>query len=462
MSIEIGSMGVSYNAGYYQNSASSKVGEFYSNVSSAAELVDGSTEGDFLGITMIPEEVNGVTYGMRANYATDSTEKDPIVQITSNYGGRSVTYKVHINEVDPRNASQLEMFALCSYADDKGLSNQGTFGSFQQLKVYGMNAEHNEYCNSLSGHNTFLNEKFDWTGIVSRMMDDYLGAGLFDQYQSGTHLMAMFEQFSKGQAMSDSSDVDVSREANVTKTDYLQIIREKIDEIVTKIQNGDTEPTYQIGSQSFTEKEWDTLLEQFDTIQEALKKLTKEAQEQQIKAEESKAIVEETTIANKQDVEMLTMDSVRCTYPKDDGEIIYIIAYDENGIRCKHSSNIGEEGYLWEISFSGEEEYRRVCDLMEKFPTDGNLRFASHENFWEDFLDNKIDEADFLDFFSTTNHGIPDYTYTAQGSMYIDKEKAKYAKYMNPHGGRMYSAEEMMAMQDEMISKATNRLLAEQ
>ena len=292
--------------------------------------------------------------------------------------------------------------------------------------------------------------------IFSRMMEDNKETGALDKYQSGENLKAM------SQKISDSSDVNVSRDNDVTKIDYMQVIRDRIDEIFVKIQNNDTEPSYQIGGRSFTEREWNELLDQFDEIEEALRELIEEAKEQQMKADERKDILDETIAVNEKNIEMLTTDIVRCSYPENDGEIMYITSYDVNGIRCKKSSNIGEEGYLWEIPFSSEEEYRRVCDFMNKFPTDANLRFASHDNFWEDFLDNKIDEADFLDFFLMTNNSVPDYTYTVQDSMYIDKEKAKYAQYMNPHGNKMYSGEEMKAMQNEIISKAAKRLVAEQ
>ena len=59
---------------------------------------------------------------------------------------------------------------------------------------------------------------------------------------------------------------------------YSEYLKKKIDEIFVKIQNGDTEPSYQIGSQSFTEKEWETFLEKFDSIEEAIQELIKEEQ----------------------------------------------------------------------------------------------------------------------------------------------------------------------------------------
>lgn len=64
--------------------------------------------------------------------------------------------------------------------------------------------------------------------------------------------------------------------------DYQKILHEKIQEISEKIKNGDTEPSYQIGSQSFTEKEWDKLIEAFDEVQDEIKE---QAEEEQKKAE---------------------------------------------------------------------------------------------------------------------------------------------------------------------------------
>ena len=54
---------------------------------------------------------------------------------------------------------------------------------------------------------------------------------------------------------------------------YSEYLKKKINEILKKIQNGDTEPSYQIGAQSFTEKEWEEFLDRFDSIEEAIQEL---------------------------------------------------------------------------------------------------------------------------------------------------------------------------------------------
>ena len=45
---------------------------------------------------------------------------------------------------------------------------------------------------------------------------------------------------------------------------YGELLKEKRNELWTKIMNGETETTYQIGGQSFTEKEWERLLKRID------------------------------------------------------------------------------------------------------------------------------------------------------------------------------------------------------
>lgn len=185
-----------YQENIYQKTMQTGNSDFYGNISSASELTEEKNDSEILGLTMIPEEGSSITYGMRAQYAANSSEENPIVQITSNYGGKTVSYNVNINEVDPKYASQLEMFALCSYADDKGISDGGTFGSFQKLKYYADNAQTNGLCSGLSGTDSFINTKYNWEDIVSQMMDDYLDAGIYNQYKDGTKLLSLFDKFS--------------------------------------------------------------------------------------------------------------------------------------------------------------------------------------------------------------------------------------------------------------------------
>ena len=230
--------------------------------------------------------------------------------------------------------------------------------------------------------------------------------------------------------------------------DYSEYLRQKIDEIFVKIQNGDTEPTYQIGSQSFTEKEWEEFLDKFDSIEEAIQELMKEEQDRK-EAEETK---KEDVFTNDAST-LLTTESTSCVYETadpDNDDIRYITWYTEEGIYCRKAGQT--EGYEWSIAFENKEQYDKVMEFIGQFPSDWNMRFAAHENFWNDFLNDVIDMEGFMEFINGTNKGVPDYSVTMGDSMYIDTGKMQWAKYTNPLGVRFYTAGEMHQMQMEIIA----------
>ena len=533
---------------------------------SIAETEDG---GEFLGLTMVPEEGQSVTYGMRAMLSEKSTPDNPIVQVVSNLGGKKVIYNVEVNKVNPNNATQLEMFALLSYTDKMGITDGGTFGSHQQLEVYGGNASRIGYCGSLSGEDVFLNKRFDWASIMERMVQVYKDAGIENQAEDCKVLFDFLATYTENNEVKDNTAIDFSRFApnapeevkqafmeaaeetgynegermdylsqvfihqvenrqngvadytdvfggsvasalqaareilydlenplmpisqrgeNAAKyieqekqfyrafieklegltgadnidtdetKDYAKILEEKINEIFAKIQNGDTEASYQIGSQSFTEKEWKEFLDKFDSVEEAIQELMKEEQARK-EAEEAR---KEDVFTNDAST-LLTTESTSCVYetadPNDD-DIRYITWYTEEGIFCRKAGQT--EGYEWSITFENKEQYVKVMEFIGQFPSDWNMRFAAHENFWNDFLHDEIDMDGFMEFINGTNKGVPDYSITVGDSMYIDTDKMQWAKYTNPLGARFYTAEEMHQMQMKIIAANEEKLKAQQ
>lgn len=53
---------------------------------------------------------------------------------------------------------------------------------------------------------------------------------------------------------------------------FSQLVQQKREEYYVKIKTGTTEPSYQIGAGSYTEKQWKKLLEGFDAAEDALRK----------------------------------------------------------------------------------------------------------------------------------------------------------------------------------------------
>ncbi len=543
----------------------------YAKQTGAVSIAETEDEGEFLGLTMVPEEGQSVTYGMRAMLSEKSTPDNPIVQVVSNLGGKKVIYNVEVNKVNPNNATQLEMFALLSYTDKMGITDGGTFGSHQQLEVYGGNASSIGYCGSLSGEDVFLNGRFDWTAIMEKMVQVYKDAGIENQAEDCKALFDFFATYTESDEVKDNTTIDFSRFApnapaevrkafqeaaeetgyyeysgkgkmnhisqihvrqaenrqngvanymdvfggtissalqaarqilydlenplmpvsqrgenaakyieqekefyrsfieklealagtdkndTVETVDYTKILEEKINEIFVKIQNGDTEASYQIGAQSFTEKEWEEFLGKFDSIEEAIQELMKEEQDRK-EAEEDK---KEKAVINDAST-LLTTESTSCVYETadpDDDDLCYITWYTEEGIFCRKAGQI--EGYEWAIVFENKEQYDKVMEFIGQFPSDWNMRFAAHENFWNDFLNDEIDMDGFMEFIGGTNKGVPDYSVTVGDSMYIDKDKMQWAKYTNPLGTRFYTAEEMHQMQMEIIAANEEKLKAQ-
>lgn len=244
---------------------------------------------------------------------------------------------------------------------------------------------------------------------------------------------------------------------------YREQILEKMEEMAQNIKKGTIQPKFKIGAQEYTIKEWEKLLEKFDAAEEALREeveamieeIRKQAEAEALRREAESGMHDpkETTcvseITETQNAAALLTDEItKCSYPTDNPEQKhwYITCYGQDGISCKEAYYDGTRWVnkdLWSFSYTEKGQYEKVMAFLERFPQDANLRFAAHENFWKDFLAGEINEDEFVSFFETTKDGVPDYTYEKDGSTYIDREKVKYAKYMNDFGTRFYTGEEM-------------------
>ncbi len=240
--------------------------------------------------------------------------------------------------------------------------------------------------------------------------------------------------------------------------DYHNFFQDKINEIYEKIQNGEAEPSYQIGSQSFTEKEWDNFLKKFDEVEDTIRELMREEHAKRAEKRLKQQQAEADGLEN-----LLLAESTSCSYPSADpkkDDVQYITWYTKEGIYCRRAGSTEE--YEWSISFADEDQYDKVMDFISQFPSDWNMRFAAHENFWTDFLENDIDIESFMEFMNRTDHGVPNYMITADdGSMYVDKDKMQWAKYLNPFGNHFYTREEFLKKLEAEIAANRSKLDAE-
>ena len=183
-------------AGVYTNEYKSKSAakQDYENTMKMKMPETENKENKVLGMGFLHDKNNPISYGMTAKYAEDYSEDNPVIKVNVTKPNGKEEYLININEVNPRNASEIEMFALCSYADAKGIGTGGTFGSWQTLNYYRDNASHNGYFELSNGTDSFQNVKQDWMKMVRVMMKDYMDAGLFKQSMDGRGLLGIFEK----------------------------------------------------------------------------------------------------------------------------------------------------------------------------------------------------------------------------------------------------------------------------
>ncbi len=139
---------------------------------------------------------NNMHYGMRAEYAENYSADNPIIMVKVQKGyGEIEEYNIDMRKVNPQTATEIEMFALCNYADANGNDTGGTFGSWQTLNYYKNNATHNGYFEMTDTMEQFGSIKRDWTSMVGAMINDYLNSGLYKQALDGKMLLGMFSGF---------------------------------------------------------------------------------------------------------------------------------------------------------------------------------------------------------------------------------------------------------------------------
>lgn len=142
-----------------------------------------------LGIGFLNAPTGNISYGMRAEYAENFTSKKPIIKVTIQTGHSEETHYIDVNNVDARNATEIEMFALCCYADDIGKGTGGKFGTWQMLNYYRTNASDNGNFNLTKSMASCLSVRQNWLLMIEQMRKLYIESGLYKQSLDGNLLL---------------------------------------------------------------------------------------------------------------------------------------------------------------------------------------------------------------------------------------------------------------------------------
>ena len=140
------------------------------------------------------------------------------------------------------------------------------------------------------------------------------------------------------------------------KDAFYSLVQKEHEEFEERIRTGSWEPSFQIGANSFTEREWTKLIKSVDAAQDEMRKA----------AEREKEMQEERQ-----------QDKTQNTGMPD------IIVYDADGIRCIDA----ESGIcLWFIRFTEDTQYFKVQEYMENTGKEGDPSSLSSEGFWKEML----------------------------------------------------------------------------
>jgi hypothetical protein len=137
-----------------------------------------------------------------------------------------------------------------------------------------------------------------------------------------------------------------------SQEEMMQVLSQKIEEIQTKLENGDTEESFAIGGSEFTLDEWESLIDKFDAVQETVREEQQERTEK-LKAEQIQEIYENKEMDDAV-ADSLVSESIFSSVSTDEGTAHYITWSNENGIFCREAGQT--TGYYFEIPFDDVSE----------------------------------------------------------------------------------------------------------
>lgn len=88
----------------------------------------------------------------------------------------------------------------------------------------------------------------------------------------------------------DTNSLGDAADKKLDRQDYTEILRNQQQKILKILESGNTDASYQIGSQSYTQKEWDRMLDSYDKAHDAAVKAMKERHAKQAQKTQQKVL----------------------------------------------------------------------------------------------------------------------------------------------------------------------------
>ena len=277
----VGTNSYNYCGVQYPKSSNTKQSNT-ANIAPSTHTIHGDSKeyGKVLGGIGFPDGANSAVYQSK-NY----TANNPVFMVvTWDAEGNKTEKEIDASKVDPANASLQEMMALNA---NRKLNGEDSFEDEVMMSAGRLHGDE-----TASGYDDFFT-KNNWISEIEDFMNmQYrLGnMGGYLQYKKVSELL---------QSVSDAiTNIGNTLDKQVDSEYFSQMLVKYGEQIKEKIKNGETEPTYQIGGQSFTEAEWKKLIEKMDKDIEQIKEEQAERLEKQKEEEASANDKESRTVSD--------------------------------------------------------------------------------------------------------------------------------------------------------------------
>ena len=441
--MSIGAVGCStdfYRAGYRKNSSNDSVSKF-TTMGSATQETTSSNNGKTIGVTTA-----GNT-GLLAKYADSSTPAEPIIKVGD--------YEVRVNDVDPNNATELEMFALMSYMEDVGMIEKHGMASYSKMKAYASQSEYDGVCSGIYDEQAFWDKKQDWFAIIDNAKQTF--SGMTETYSQSVECGKLLSYFEKWNTKVSSRDL------------FSEAVQKFHDDNQLTAQELKEEKDWR----EMTDEEWDKMLEGVDEYIDAFKERLRQLKEIQDEAAQKAALeadsdmrataasaaalsaaanglsgtsetdaesqieegiptedgakheknwtknlktddqtvlrtakeaqeMEKKALSRFEEVQLTGTTTVGVSQT-DTGTECASVEEDENKEKVWTITVFGEDGIVstrcqngkiidsWEIKYTNPNDAKKVQDFLGRFEKDANLIFSGSKDFWEEFLSSDMD-----------------------------------------------------------------------
>lgn len=368
--------------------------------------------------------VGNLGMGMSASEVTSSAPDEVIVRVKVSKGGNATeTFDINISAVDARNASAIEMFALCQYADVTGTGVDDKWGSWHALKQFSVPAgEVLEYATLEDA----VNKKQDWTKALSESSDIIERKSTGETMSAADVFQMLKETMIKEHRLTSDNikNEEDWREMDAEEWDklieridqYIDALKEELEhmeeirkEAVWKAMaeapaamrtsatskamlkvaaNGIVGAETDEDVSQLEKNSWTYDLQTEDQVSLATAKLANEYGADMLSKSQEMALIGDTSVGIREAEKL--MESASVAENEEKKKIWTITTYTEQRIICNRSED-GITKELWRLDYKNAGDAGKVWSFLSGMERDTDLGFAGIKSFWENFLSETLD-----------------------------------------------------------------------